>query len=122
MKYLSLILALTACASVRTQPTPQPLTAPPIYAEWYRQLEQCSGIKGDFKAVDFYVATNTFHNGHHFNGYWQLGSIVLAPNKLNDRAIVQHEMMHDITQSPVHKRTFFKGVCGDISTGEELSE
>lgn len=122
MKYL-LIVLLTACATLNQPPAqPTPLTAPGIYASWYHQLEQCSGIKGDFKAVDFYVAQVNFHNGHHFNGYWEPGSIVLVAAKLNDRATVMHEMMHDITRSPVHKRRYFAQVCGDISTGEVLTD
>lgn len=125
MRYLLTVALLvsSACATFKTVPAaPSHLDAPPIYAEWYHQLEQCSGLKGDYKALDFYAAGSSFHNGHHFNGYWELGSIVIMPAKLNDRATVMHEMMHDLTKSTAHRRQNFRGVCGDISTGETLSD
>ena len=111
-------LVLAACA-----PFPEPRLVPTLfppdeYATWYRELELCSGLKGDFGGIAFYTTTANEHQGHHFDGYWQAGGIVLNRHKLGDKELILHEMMHDLTRSGAHPREYFKGKCGDLSLGD----
>jgi len=65
---LSALVALgTSCATLAPSLSTLPLgavamTAPPVYQEWQRSTESCSGLAGDFSATKFYVVpgVNTF--------------------------------------------------------------
>lgn len=90
------------------------------YRQWYQELEKCSGLKGDFNRLNFYVTTDHLHNGRTFDGYWEQQSNSIVLRKPWERESVQHEMMHDLLQSTSHPLHYFKGVCGDLSRGEAL--
>jgi hypothetical protein len=114
------LMLMPACASV-----PQGgLNVTPVtnrdsqYAVWYHEVEQCSGKKGDFQSVTFYVTTDHLHLGHTFDGYWEPGSIVLRRPWEEESA--KHEMMHDVLKTTQHPREYFNGKCGDLTRGEAI--
>ena len=116
-RFLAAALALTNCATLVQSPHVARFTdRDSTYLQWYRELERCSGIKGDFYRITFYTTTDHLRLGHTFDGYWEPGSIVLR--KPWEREAVLHEMMHDLLQTNQHPRQFFNGRCGDLTRGE----
>lgn len=110
-------IALAGCAAIR------PAISPIVdrdreYAVLYHELEQCSGIQGDFRRVTFYVSTEHTHNGRTFDGYYELESRSIVLRKPYEREAVAHEIMHNLTGSNTHPAKYFNGVCGDLTRGE----
>jgi hypothetical protein len=115
------LLILTALACAPAQPRLVPLSPEQVPAEWetwYHQLEACSGKKGDWGGLAIYITPSHYRFGHHFDGYWQEGGIVINDHFVKDKELVEHEMMHDLIKSDAHPREFFKSRCGDLSLGE----
>jgi hypothetical protein len=90
----------------------------PKYEAWYRELEQCSGLKGDFHGLTIYESKDKYRLARTFDGYWEPNSVVVR-NRW-DKMAVQHEMMHDLTGSNKHPARYFQGRCGDLMRGEVI--
>lgn len=120
MKRLILVAGLMACSSMGNTLHVEPINRDSQYRKWYRELEECSGLHGDYDRLTFYTTTDHLHNGHTFDAYWEResGSIVLR--KPWERESVMHEMMHDLTQSTRHDPTYFNGRCGNLTRGEAI--
>ena len=94
------------------------------YITWWNELETCSGLSGDIRAVSFYVLPNdsTVQVGNEsYWGYWiESGDrIVLAGPWVSNEKLVKHEEMHALLQSPLHPPAYFNGPCGDLTYPEE---
>jgi hypothetical protein len=87
------------------------------YASWYSEVEKCSGLQGDFQALNFYTTTDHLHLNRTFDGYWEPGSIVVR--HVWEEEAVKHEMMHDLLHTNKHPREFFQDKCGDLMRGEQ---
>lgn len=103
---LTVVLASSACYSIigpeLTLP-PDAFQADPLaeYAEWYMEVEECTGVEGDFDAVRWFevpherwwdpvwkqYAVGTWRSPH---------DIYLAEPRRDDEGIVKHEMVHDV--------------------------
>ena len=97
--------------AVRIEPTTQ-------YAQWWSDIEACSGMWGSLSGVRFYVLPGYDFpvNGKDFWGYWiETGNkIVVAAAHAGDKKLVEHEMMHALLQTGLHPALYFNGVCGDL--------
>jgi hypothetical protein len=92
------------------------LHPPPEYRVWWRELEACSGVDGDFGRVTFLeVVRPLLVNGSQFpcgggavcNGMWETPhDISIAPGYLNNERLVKHEMLHDLIRTPGHPPVF----------------
>lgn len=126
MKRILVVIALltSACASLpRGAGTPHVtpiLDAEHItkYKSWYVEVEQCSGLSGDFNTLNFYTTTDHLRLNRTFDGYWEPGSIVVRHTW--EEEAVKHEMMHDLLHTNQHPREYFKGKCGDLMRGEVI--
>ncbi|MEO8909835.1 MAG: hypothetical protein ABI408_06355 [Gemmatimonadaceae bacterium] len=102
--------------AVRVEPSAQ-------YAQWWSDLEACSGMWGTLSAVSFYeVGGYDFPvKGHDFWGYWfeDGNKIVLATAHAQDKTLVEHEMMHALLQTGLHPALYFNGACGDLTYPNE---
>lgn len=86
------------------------------YAVWWRQLEECSGLNGDFGRITFLeVIRPVLFNGSQFpcgggavcNGMWETPhDISIAPRYVNSERLVKHEMLHDLLRTPGHPAVF----------------
>jgi hypothetical protein len=116
---LSLALACEATTAPDVPRTAVPLTAPARFALWWRLMQSCSGITGNFASVSWYVVPNTgtvSYQGKQVNAYW-IGDpdrIVLADSLRNSGPIVRHEMLHVLLHRNGHPRAAFLEACGGL--------
>ena len=121
---LSALVALgTSCATLAPSLSTLPLgavamTAPPVYQEWQRSTESCSGLAGDFSATKFYVVpgVNTFATEEGPKvGLWsregKANRIVLAGNYAEHEMVVRHEMLHQLLGREGHPPEYFVSRC-----------
>lgn len=115
--FLALVFTLMACSSP-TQPAPKEYGAVAIpatqqYRRWWADLEQCSGLRGNIDAVQFYGVDSL--NNHAVGRTFTDGPrVYLVSLFASDSLVVSHEMMHALLQRTGHPVHYFNGVCGDL--------
>lgn len=119
------LLGVLAAACGTTQPTEQTLPslavrieAPTAYQEWFARTEACSGLAGNFQAIEWYVVpgVNSFMmDGAERAGMWQRrdgrSQIVIAGNYADHEMVVSHEILHDLLGRQGHPEEFFESRC-----------
>lgn len=95
------------------------VTPPPVYALWWEQVRECSGVDRKMSSVDFYVVPNRAVlnvNGKYVAGYYDASQhrLVLAGAVEFYGQIVRHEMLHAFVPMAVHPREYFRHRCGDV--------
>jgi len=118
-----LLLALAACTDLFGPRLPADASAlpqvPVQYATWWRMTEACSGLHGDFNAVQWYESGDDpiALEGKDYDGYW-FGShdrILISPSHLRDGGTVRHEMLHALLGGGGHPLEFFAVRCGAVA-------
>lgn len=108
------VLCLLASCSY-FDPTGIPESSPAIYREWYREVESCSGLRGDFDKIHWQHSYNIKDGRVLYAGYWYpKHTITIRDDYALDERVVKHEAMHDLTQSGSHPALYFKELCGDL--------
>jgi len=85
------------------------MEAPAWYAAWWERTEECSGLTGDFEAIDWYIIPGqTFElDGAEWVGHWiQNVGIVIAGLYRNHEVVVRHEMLHELLGAEGHPPEF----------------
>ena len=93
-------------------PAAEPLAPLAVYADWWRATEECSGQAGALSRVQWFVVRggDSFaYRGVRYDGYWWNGVhwITLAEARVQDAAIVRHEMLHDLIGRGDHPAEYF---------------
>jgi hypothetical protein len=92
------LVVLIGCT---TEPTSdEPYAALPQYAGWYAEVEACSGHRGDFARLRFFVLDSLDARAGHQQGddvwirwpYW------------SSRKVVEHEILHTLIGDADHSR------------------
>jgi hypothetical protein len=91
-----------------------PMTAPPVYREWWAKTEACSGLSGDFDLIRFATVP-----GPEFEcpsgtcvGRWEPGHhIYLAEAWSHHEMVVRHEMLHELLRGSGHPDPPFGHGC-----------
>lgn len=117
-----LLLHASALACHRGVPLPteaRPFTPPPHFARWWRMTEACSGRRGDFAAIDWYIVPDAYSvraRGESMAAYWYPAQdrIVVAGRWIADGAVVRHEMLHALLRTDGHPRAEFRDACGGV--------
>lgn len=97
-----------------------PFTPPAWYAHTYASMQQCSGLQGDFARVKWYHVTGSRVVAPDSGGYAaavtypSLHTIILADFYASDTVVVEHEVMHELTDVLTHPAQWFDGRCGDL--------
>lgn len=104
----------TVHAQTEANPTIQLMTAfkPPYeYREWYKQAEECSGRRGNFSKIRWFVVPHPWGADSTGRGYthaqWQgdrnakdrykaITTILVNGDEWRQRDLVMHEALHDI--------------------------
>lgn len=126
------LLVLTSChAPLETGPTPTEgfqeahemvlPVAPPIYAQWWREVEQCSERKAPFAMVTWKVVSSPLFiiPGYQslYLGVYIDPFIILGLFSTSDAKVVRHEILHAIlSRNGVRgddQRPFFEQ-CKDV--------
>jgi hypothetical protein len=116
-----LLLSLAACESPTGLPPGAERFAPPaVYRQWWTLTEACSGLRGSFDAVQWYVLPNAstlqLDDGTVVNAAWEgRGNRIILPAELDGRYagdLVRHEMLNALLQASTHPRGAFIGRCG----------
>ncbi len=119
MRFSALAFLLVAACESPVMSDVHPYDAPPIYRQWYAELEACSGLKGDFDAIRFFTAESITEGGEQRRGYWTpRHKITLQDNMVEPvfAWLIKHEMMHDLLNSGAHPAHYFDGACGNLGT------
>lgn len=121
---LAIPIALGVALGCTTQITEPPIpseamsTAPlPQYNLWWRLVERCSGLTGDFGDVAWYVVpgARTIADPNAAGLYFPLSrSIVLAGRDVQSGGLVRHEMLHALIRTSGHPAMYFQDLCGGV--------
>ncbi len=85
------------------------VAAPVVYAQWYTELEQCTGRRGTFDELRWFVVPRwTLVPGRHVFGLALPNHrIVLAAGMESQEWLVKHEMLHDLLGDSSHQNPLF---------------
>ncbi|HEU5153688.1 MAG TPA: hypothetical protein VFU03_03050 [Gemmatimonadales bacterium] len=91
---------------------------PASYLEWHAKTEACSGLKGEFSTIKFYVVpgVETFSTADGAKvGEWTsdgvTSRIVIAGNYQNFEMVVRHELLHSLLRKEGHPTEYFVDRC-----------
>ncbi|MGH7560033.1 MAG: hypothetical protein ACRENB_03335 [Gemmatimonadales bacterium] len=87
--------------------------APPAYRVWWERTEACSGLRGAFEQMEWFVVP-----GDRFAcpsgtcaGRWEPGRIFLASAWAHDEMVVRHEILHALIGRGGHPNPPFGAGC-----------
>ncbi len=121
----TLVFALAGCSVITHLVVPS--TQPPVsgasrfeppekYTTFWKTLEGCARIKGNYKAIAWFKADSVTVDGTDYNAYWfgKWNRVVIRSDRLDNDATIKHEMMHALIQNGGHPATYFSGRCGNL--------
>jgi hypothetical protein len=114
LRRTSLLLPLILAACGFEPSGERPMDPPSQYRAWWAETEACSGVRGDFDRIDWYVI-----DGDGFEcpsgtcaGRWQRdGRIFIAGEYAGHEMVVRHEMLHALLNRTGHPEREFKASC-----------
>ena len=116
-------LAVSLSCEFPTAPLPEGAVPyapnPESVANWWQQVEECSGLRGNLAKINFYIVPESQSftwEGRQVIGLWMErdSRIVLASAYAFRDRNVRHEMLHALTRMPGHPREYFVARCGAI--------
>jgi len=93
-------------------------SAPARFALWWQMTESCSGRRGDFRAIRWYVMPGA--SSFDLDGRQVVGAaigknrIVLADEHRLNGSVVRHEILHTLLDVSGHPRAAFQVACGGV--------
>lgn len=117
------VVAFGGCSAFSPSEPELPVGAVPMapqaaYAAWFERTEVCSGLTGQFQAIQWFVVpgVETFQTAAGAKvGMWEksggVARIIIAGNYINHEMVVRHEMLHDLLDREGHPPEFFEGRC-----------
>ena len=120
----SFVILVAACENAASPASPAlpsgavPMTPLPVYEEWWRMTQACSGTQDAMARVDWYVipGVESFSFGllENVAGMYESDRIVLAGTAVRDGRVVRHEMLHALLRSGRHPRSQFADDCSGV--------
>ena len=88
-----------------------------LWRQLWRDVEACSGVKGSYAAVSWYVVpggSSFLWQGQEVAGLWTSSGnrIVLAELSVARYDVVRHEMLHAVLEVDGHPAEYFVERCG----------
>lgn len=115
MRILKVAICLSSLAGCGFEPEGAvPYDPPPIYQQWWRETEACSGRRGSLQSIDW-----AYIPGYAFScpsgrcvGRWEPSSrIYVAEAYRRDELVVRHEMLHALLGRAGHPNPPFGIGC-----------
>ncbi|HYK81603.1 MAG TPA: hypothetical protein VEU55_00540 [Gemmatimonadales bacterium] len=115
LRWIWATLVVVACLDSFAPAGATEFSPPAVYRTWWAEIAACAGLSGDFAAIDWYQVVGTSYSCPAYegscSGWWQPPhTIYLAAAWVNDRQLVEHEMLHDLLQRGDHPPVF--QACG----------
>lgn len=90
----------------------EPFAPPPVYLQWWGELERCARSQGDFTEIRWYVGESVRLDGEDLYGFWSAPrTIVLERFYTTSGPVVKHEMLHHLTRGEMrHSHPAFR-IC-----------
>lgn len=87
------------------------------YALWWNMTEQCSGRRGSFEAIHWYIEPDAYLLADR-DALGEESSltdrIVLAGHSVDNGYVVRHEMLHALISEHGHPAEYFQQKCGGV--------
>ena len=102
-----------ACSSF-TPANDRAFTPPAEYRAWFEKTQACSGLKGDYDRIQWYVIPGTEFDcpGGKCVGRWNTDhTIYISESWTENEMVVRHEMLHDLIGRPGHPDPPFGNPC-----------
>jgi len=104
-----------ACLDAFAPAGAKEFTPPDIYRTWWAEIEACAQLSGDLSRIEWYEVPGSRYDCPTYPsgcaGWWQSPhTIYMAQAWVNDRRVVEHEMLHDLLQRSDHPPVF--RTCG----------
>ena len=101
MKRLLLLLFLFGCGDPLSIIGPQIITQIeplPEYVQWHAEMEECTGITGDFDHITWYTFPDRFECDAFgtCSGVWNDHGIYLQEANMRNPVLVKHEIIHEL--------------------------
>lgn len=93
---------------------------PSTYAAWWKEIEQCSGRRGDFRAVTFFIYPDRDHvivDGIGRSAWWNWKDSRIYVTKLSvaEAANVRYAMLRYLLPGAADEPAiYFKGMCSHL--------
>lgn len=94
------------------------MAAPAEYLEWHRKTKACSGLTGEFVALEWYVVpgVSTFGTPRGPQvGMWEtqggINRIIIAGQYAGHEMVVRHEILHALLGRSGHPANYFVSRC-----------
>jgi hypothetical protein len=122
LSFLTLTAALLACRDVVAPELPaaaEPFAPSAAYAEWWAQIEECSGRTAPFTRVNWFVVPDVdyfVYQGREVIATWleYRHQIIVSGAYIDDGMVVRHEMLHDLLNTGKHPQEYFGTRCGHL--------
>jgi hypothetical protein len=117
-----------ACHDLVDPPLPpgsQRFAPPDLYQGWWAVTEACSGVQGDFSAIQWYSVPPDANlgstEGGDIDAYWSSPSnrIVVRQTYALQGILIRHEMLHALLKSGGHPRLYFLERCSGTVNCEQ---
>jgi hypothetical protein len=108
-------LLLLGCLDSFAPAGAEPFTPPAVYRVWWQEVEHCAGLWGDFDRVEWYEVPGSSYRCPAYegwcDGWWRAPNLIyMAAQRLDDRRLAEHEMLHDLLGRGDHPPVF--QTCG----------
>lgn len=118
MQRLACLILVIGCATPFEVQDAEPFTPPAIFADYWAEMEACSGISGDMRRVTWYDTHDGFigPNGDLEAGWWVAPHTIFLARMYETQQpaywarLVKHEMLHDLLGRTGHPPIFV--ACG----------
>lgn len=108
---IGIILAGILCSGCAFEPDGAvPFTPPPSYQALWDSAQACTGRRGDFGELRWYVAPAIERGGELYGGHTNGTTIYLAAGWTDHPMVVKHEMIHALGVHG-HPSTPFAAPC-----------